>query len=231
MLNLQLKREIREYALGQIPNESVGLILLKDNNYSFFPCKNISYNKDVHCILDPLDYIKAELQGEIVGHVHSHSMGEPSLQDNFTAFNHNIYSIVYVWDENKFYVISPKLKDYLDKDFNIPKSDCFTLVRDYYKIEKNIHINDYERIEGDFKNTSNLILNNFEIEGFRKVDEMKKDDVLLISDGDNNITHMGIYLDNDLILHHPRNTKSCIEYINHHLRKKIIYIMRHKNYE
>ena len=225
--------DIKNHALNDVPNETCGLVIEKDNNYQYLPCRNISYVKTGMAVLDPFDYICASNQGTVVAHSHSHPKGGPSLQDNFSANINNIYSIVYSWQDNKYFVVEPKLKDYLNKEFKIPDSDCFALVRDYYRIEKNININDYQRSLEDLDGRNDLILNNFEKEGFYKVDisNMRKDDILFLAGKNGKIYHMGIFLDGDLILHHPVNSKSCIQNINDYYKKQIVSVVRHRNYE
>ncbi len=234
MLNLQLMSEIKKHALVDKPNEACGLILKNNNNYSYFPCRNIAYVKTGMAILDPLDYIRANSEGEIIAHAHSQPEDGPSLVDSYNAYNHNIYSIIYTWENNKFYIIEPRLMDYLDKDFKIGKYDCLELVKNYYKQELGIEINHYNRAENWFESNPKIIYENFGKEGFREIDNLKnvkKHDILLFGNEKTRIYHVGIYLDNDLIIHHPRNSKSCIEYLNHHYKKDIILITRHKNYE
>jgi len=240
LLTPQILTDIRNHALNDKPSECCGLIIKNDNDYKSIACKNIAYIKTGMAILDSFDYICASNLGDIVGHYHSQPKDPPSLLDNFTANNHNIHSIVYTWETNKFYIIEPKLKNYLDKNFKIPESDCVTLVVDYYKIEKNINVTDYRMTNRGFRYVSdNLILESFKKQGFYEVnrDDIRKDDVLLCSscvgseNKNGNISHIGIYLENDLILHHPLNMKSCIEYMTPKFKKTIILAMRHKKDE
>lgn len=232
MLSIQIKKEIKEHALRTKPFECNGLILFNNNCYQVFRCKNLSYYPEDHAILSPLDYVMAEKQGKIVGYYHSQESDSPSLIDNYTAYYHNIYSIVYCLGSDKFYVIEPELKDFLNKDFNIGVNDCFSLVKNYYKNKLNIYINNYNRGEDWYIKTPKIIISNFEKEGFKriKMEDIKENDIILFGEEDD-ISHLGIYLRNDMLLHHPRGAKSCIEHLNHLYKSKISLIVRHNSYE
>lgn len=233
MLNLKLKKQIKEYCDSKIPNESCGLLIYKNNDYIFNPCQNISHHPKEHCILSPLDYVNANKLGEIKAHVHSHPNEGTSLVDNYNAFYHNIYSVIYAWKINKFYIVEPKLKSYLNRNFDISKDNCYDLIRDYYKVEKNVLLNVYN-INKDWENkTPDIILENFEKEGFYEVkkEEIIKDDILFFKNKNDNITHLGIFLGDNLMLHHPLKHNSYIEYLDARLLNIVKMCVRYKGIE
>ncbi len=229
MLTPQIKSLIKKYTLDEKPNEICGLILKFPNSYELFSCENISYHKTEHCILNPLDYVHADKIGNIVAHYHSQEHDNPSILDNITAFNQNLYSIVYCWKNDKFYIIEPKLEDYLNIDFQIGINDCFSLVQRYYKREKNIIINNYNRKDNWHLIEPQIIYNNIINEGFKeiKIDEIQKSDLLFFGKSKNELYHIGIYLNNNLMLHHPRDNVSVIEYLNSLWKNKIKMAVRY----
>ena len=224
MLNSQIKQEIKEYSKKIIPQEACGLLMASGDCYKVFSCKNISNDKENEAILDPRDYMLISDMGNIVAHWHSQACDTPSFLDNFNAYNHNIYSIIYCWDKDKFCIIEPKLKDYLDRDFKLGQFDCYELVKNYYQRELNISMRHYDRDKNWYKINPNIIRENFANEGFFEVKEKKKHDVILFKKNH----HMGVYLDNYLLLHHPLGRKSVIEYLD---ENNISMILRHKKYE
>ncbi len=231
MLNLQLKNEIRDYARNNIGAEICGLIILSNNEYKVFKCRNISYYHEDSSIISPIDFVKAERQGKIVAQFHSQENENTSITDNLTAFNHNLYSIIYSWKVDQFYIILPELKGYLFKDFNIGINDCFTLVRDYYKEELDILIENYSRNENWYIENPTYIYDCFKKNGqFIEINknDIRKNDIILFGK-DGNIGHLAIYQGKNLILHHPRNSKSVIEDMNHLWENKIRLIIRHKS--
>ena len=70
--------------------------------------------------------------------MHSQPSGKPTFIDYLNAINHNIYSIIYSINQDKFYIIEPKLKDYLNLDYQCEISDCYTLVRNYFNKVSNL---------------------------------------------------------------------------------------------
>ncbi len=232
MLTLKLKQDIKNYAF-QFVDEEIGGVLIENNNgISFFPCANLSYNKNNNYILSYLDYIKAEKHGKIIAMVHSQENDGPSILDNISAINFNLYSIIYCWKSGNFYVIKPELKDYLYKNFTIGVNDCFSLMKDYFKNELNINISNYSRKENWHIDNPKIMLESFGKEGFIEINDigkLKLHDVLLFGKNKNELYHIGIYQENNLMLHHPRDSKSCIEDINLHWLNKLMLIIRHKS--
>lgn len=231
MLTIENKNLIRKQALLTPDEEICGLIGKSNNIYSIYFCKNISNNKKTFFILDPLDYIKISNSTEIVGMFHSQYLNVPSLLDNFSSEYHNIYSIVYCIESDKFYIIEPKLKDYLNKNFKIGEYDCLELLINYYKYELGISITNLQRDDNWTEFYSTKVINLAINSGFSILDkeERQKHDLLFFGKDVDNIYHFGIYLGNNLFLHHPRNGKSVIEYLNNHHLNNIIGIGRHKN--
>lgn len=230
IINNNIKKEIEDFALANKPDEVCGFVLSNNGEYSVFKCQNISYSKKNHCILNPFDYIRASKLGKIVAHFHSQEDKNASLLDNINAFNHQIHSIIYSWKFKKFSLIEPTLEPYLNKDYESGVSDCYSLVRDYFKKELNIQLNDYNRNEEWWNENPNLIVDNFKKElGIEvNIQDIKKNDLIVF-----NIfgvsRHFAIYLGGDFILHHPRNEKSVINELNDKLKKRVSLVIRHKD--
>lgn len=231
MLTFELKNQIREYATEFLGEEVGGVLIEREGTINFFPCQNLSYHKENHYILSYLDYIKAEKYGKIIAQVHSQENDFPSIVDNLSAHSFNLYSIIYCWKNDKFFIIKPELKGYLNKDFEIGKNDCFTLVQEYYKQELGIIINNYKREENWYLEKPTIIYDNFSKEGFVIVfpEDCKLHDILLFGKNRNELYHMGIFQENNLFLHHSRDSKSCIEDLNHLWKNKLILTLRHKS--
>ena len=210
--------------------ESCGLIISTETEVLVFKSKNISYHKGNNAILNPLDYIRASKIGKIIGHFHSQPFGPPSFIDYLNAINHDIYSVIYSIKSDIFYVIEPKLKDYLDAEYKCGVSDCYTLVREYFNKELNIKLNDYNREDNWWKKSPNLILENFKNEGGITVsfEDLKPNDVIVFNV--NNVPgHFSIYMGCGLILHHPFGERSIISEISEPLKRRICIIIRHKD--
>lgn len=231
ILTKEIKDKIREYAIKNKPYEICGLIIQVNDLLEMFPCKNISFHKEDSCMLNPLDYIVASTKGKIIAYVHSHKSKHLSILDNFNAFNHNIISVVYSYEEDEFYIILPELESYLNIAFEIGKNDCFELVRNYFYKKFTIDIGDFTRDENWYKINPNSIIDEYENRGFIKINTYNNIQIndVIVFNIDNIPSHMAIYLGNDLILHHPRKNRSEICEIGESLKKRICLIGRHKN--
>lgn len=229
-INNELKNEIKKYSLENKPNEVCGFILKKNNELVIYKGQNISNDKENFCVLSPLDYIRATKKGKVLAHFHSQKERYPSLLDNINAYNHNIYSIIYSWYYDSFSVIEPKLKDYLSRPYKIGESDCYSLIRDYFKNELNIKIKNYNRNKDWWKENPDLIIDNFKNEGGILVSfgDIKKNDLIVFEIG-GYVSHFSVYLGNNFILHHPENENSVINELSEALKKRIALIIRHKS--
>lgn len=230
MLNNILKKQIKQFSLENIPNESCGLIIEINDEYKFIKCRNVSFHKKTESIVHPMDYVMAEKQGKVISIVHSQPSAGTSFTDNVTAYNQNLFSVVYSWETDQFYLIAPELKDYLFKDFKLGEYDCLELVRNYYREELNINISPYNQSDSWFLNNPTIIYDNFKKEGFIEINRgrMRKNDVILFGNN-KEIGHLAIAMGNNLMLHHPRESKSIIEDIHHLWESKISLVVRHND--
>jgi cell wall-associated NlpC family hydrolase len=118
------------------------------------------------------------------------------------------------------------------RKYSYSHSNCYTLVRDYYKLT-------YGRTLTNYKLTTptayledgwNEFYKYFNTEGFTKVDLPKQGDVLLLKIGKTGLgceaNHCGIYIEDNKILHHLSNNLSKIEPLTERLRRHITKIVR-----
>lgn len=93
--------------------------------------------------------------------------------------------------------------------------DCYSLLRSFYLNIFGIKLGDYERSDGWWNTPQDLYADNYEREGFYPIDQQKArfGDVILFSIEGQKISHCGVYLGNNKILHHLRGRKSqVVEY-------------------
>jgi len=212
------KEEALLHAKKEDPKESVGVLLNIKGKEKYFPCRNLSMNQNQCFILDPEDYVKADNLGEIIGIVHSHPITppEPSEADRVSCEHSNL----------KWYIVNPKTETwgYCEPcGFKPPLrgrqwvwglQDCYSLVRDWYKKEKNIELKDWTR-----PTTPEEFLLNPMFEqcawrtGFRELkfdEKLINGDLLFMSIGSPGLNHVAIFLDGD-VLHHLADRLSCKE--------------------
>ena len=206
------------HAKEQDPKASCGLLLNIKGKERYFPCRNLSMTAHQCFILDPEDYVKADNTGDIIAVIHSHPITPPvaSQSDKVACEQSGL----------KWHIVNPKTEKWgyleptgykaplLGREWAWAVTDCYTLVRDWYKEKLNIELIDWVRpttLE-DF-NENPMFEKCAEETGFRELEPDEKlvnGDLLFMSILSNNLNHVAIFLDGE-ILHHLTDRLSCIE--------------------
>lgn len=106
---------------------------------------------------------------------------------------------------------SDKFLKYTSRPFRFGITDCYTIVRDFYKNEFGITLRNYARYDKFWEDES-LYLKFFKNEDFVLVDdELQFGDVILVALGASVACHAAVYLGNGKILHHVQNRLSTID--------------------
>ena len=220
------KQDALVHAKEQDPKESCGLLLEIKGKEKYFPCKNLSTYSQQCFIIDPDDFVKAEETGNILAVIHSHPVTPPiaSQADKISCENSDL----------PWHIVNPKTEQwgYYEPSGYKPTlvgrpwvwgvTDCWSLVRDWYKQEKNIVLRDWDR-----PTTPQQFLEKPLFEscawrtGFRELrtdEKLINGDVLLMSILSPTLNHVAIFLDGD-VLHHLADRISCKEPYNRWLLK------------
>ena len=212
------QEEALNHAKIEDPKECVGLLLNIRGKEKYFPCRNLSMTAHQCFIIDPEDYVKADNTGEIKAIVHSHPVTPPfpSEADKLGCEQSKL----------PWHIVNPKTEQwgyYEPCGYKPPLkgrpwvwgvTDCWSLVRDFYKEEKVIELLDYERpVTPQEFNDVPLFERYAERTGFKELDPnetLKNGDILLMSIMYNTLNHVAIFLDGD-VLHHLTDRLSCKE--------------------
>jgi len=234
ILSGHIKKQIKAQYEKEFPKECCGLIVSDKGDLICVPTKNDSLEKDLFRV-NPRDYLQASNLGEIVAVYHSHTNGNQNFSefDKFNSINHNITYVMYCPENNSLIQFSPscgEFNNYIGRKFEIGESDCYSLVRSFYEAELGVSLGHHYRDKNWRSYLSDLFEKHFENEGFYEVDELKKYDCILFSNGKNKpCSHISLYLGNDLILHQPEKSYSKIESLTGRHLKLIKKVIRHKN--
>ena len=215
-----------KHAKEQDPKESVGVLIVIKGKEQYYPCNNLSTYSQQCFILDPEDYVKADALGEITAIVHSHPVTppSPSQADKVSCEQSGL----------KWYIVNPKTETWgyceptgykpplIGRQWVWGVTDCWSLVRDYYKEQHNIQLLDYQRPITPQDFLDNPLFEQYaERTGFKELDnneKLQKGDVLLMSILHPTLNHVAIFL-GDEILHHLADRLSTREPYNEWLLK------------
>ena len=220
------KQDALVHAKDQDPKESCGLLIDVKGKERYYPCKNLSSYSQQCFIIDPEDYAKAEDNGKVLAVIHSHPVTPPvaSQADMISCEKSGV-----VW-----HIVNPKTEQwgfYKPSGYKPPLigrhwvwgiTDCWSLVRDWYKEKLGISLRDWDR-----PTTPEQFIENPMFEkcawrtGFRQLrpeEKLENGDLLFMSIMATGLNHVAIFLDGD-VLHHLADRISCKEPYNQWLLK------------
>ena len=125
----------------------------------------------------------------------------------------------------------PHPDSYCGREFEHGQQDCYSLVRDFYRSEYGLELNDYARPDNWWNSGLNLYMDNFSKEGFQLLDvlprEWERGDLFLMAIGSAVACHAAIYLGDGKILHHFVGRRSNIEPYRGLWRNQTVAVIRH----
>jgi proteasome lid subunit RPN8/RPN11 len=223
--------EIKEHAKQEYPKESCGVLLIVKGKEQYLPCRNIAQGLDF--AIHPEDYAQAEDMGEITAIIHSHPniSPKPSQADLIGCENSGLPWLIINWPTGLTYQFEPSgyKAPLIGRKYVWGVTDCFTLIKDYYKEELDIDIKDVERSPNFWHEGKNLYLDNYEKEGFVVVDELQKHDVILMQVRSGLPNHGAVYIGDGLILQHFDNRLSSRDVYGGLYQKVTTHILRHRS--
>ena len=227
MIDNKIKNFIKKHAEEQKENEVCGFIIEKDKKFDFLKCKNISKNPSFNFEISSVEYLNIKKQSEKIHYIyHSHPLFCEdcvfSEQDKNCAEALNLPLILFCTKTNEFKIFNPTnfKYNYTGRYYEYGKYDCFSLILDFFKNEKDTIIK-YNKNRYNEKNIffgdklkryfiEIFLENKFEI--LNKNETLSKNDVILFDIfKDLNSKHLGIYLGNQTFLHQPFSKLSRIE--------------------
>lgn len=211
-LTSKVLADIKAHASAAYPEEACGIITARSRyvpqtNVSEDPCNN--FEMDPHVFLDY----------KVAAIVHSHPDGknEPTATDMnnqiltavpwglLVAYADGTTTCPFFWGDDVF------MPPILGRGFrhgpsgSDGKGDCYALLKDWYKTEKQIVLQEFPRDNAWWANGQNLYEDLFSTAGFQAVavgSERQIGDIALMAINSTVINHAAVYVGNDMILHH-----------------------------
>lgn len=234
------EQAIRAHAVAEYPRECCGLVVIQKGRERYLPCRNIAPSAEAHFAMSGEDYHQAEDAGEIVALVHSHPdmPAAPSEADRVSCeTSGHPWIIVSVMSgvAGELAAIEPcgYQAPLVGRPFVHGVLDCYTLVRDWHAREAGIVLPEFMRHDGWWNDGhSSLYLDNFRNAGCDPITGSPRcgDIILMQIRSKNGVpNHAGIYLGDELILHHLYGRLSSRDLYPGYLRDCTTLIVRHKD--
>lgn len=222
-LEPQALSDFTAHVIQEHPREACGFIV--DGNY--IPVPNSSQTPLVSFRVDPIHYIKTAALGEIQALLHSHPylpgthsqwpMEWPSTGDMETwlkgtipwgicaSDGEGITQLVWLDEEHP--------EPLIGREFVHGINDCFSIIRDWYKINRSTVIPNYARGMDWWFSGKNLYEDNFEKAGFVEIDrsDIQIGDVVLIRVAAPVVNHAAIVTGENEITHHLHKRLSGVD--------------------
>lgn len=193
-----------QYLAGK--REACGLLVATEAGHVYVACRNMATNPREQFRMHPRDRYDAESLGKVLAVVHSHpdSTCEPSPADLIACARSGIPWVVVSYPNVAHRTIEPRARavPYTGRHFQHGVVDCYTLLQDYYFHELGIALPDVHREDKWWDKGGDLYNAHLESAGFVKVDSPQKHDGILMCIAAPVPNHAGVYLGDDVMLHH-----------------------------
>lgn len=234
-MNTKLKNTIIELA-DNSSDEICGFIYTVDAEPKIYQCKNISDDPTISMEISMDDQFDCLKLGKIVGVYHSHPNGPDGFSEQDLASAEESGLPFYVYN-----VVGKSWLEYIPKSYDVKIEgrtfvwgfdDCYGAARHYYREKLGLYLKDYDRDDTFGLSKSNAIMENFEKEGFVRLDPkispVRIHDALIFDISNNCPQHIAIFVANQRMFHHPLNKLSRIDLLDGRYLHHLVHLLRYK---
>jgi proteasome lid subunit RPN8/RPN11 len=215
-------RQMMDHAIERYPLESCGLVVAGE----YVPCENVADDPSRDFVISTKQFLSA---GKIDAVVHSHPNGpdHPSRTDMQQQMEMMVPWGIVVTDGKTanppfWWGDSLPIQPLLERTFRHGVSDCYSLVRDWYRLERGIVLPDFARDWEWWNSGGDLYRDGLEKAGFKIIPEgatgCKEGDGFLAQIRSTVPNHAGLYVGKGLILHHLQNRLSLRQPVNNWMK-------------
>ena len=239
-LDAKALSDFHSHVLSEYPKEACGVLV----NGNYYPCKNVATSPTEHFKVSPIDYFNAQKEGSVEAILHSHPFNRLEVQPYPAYYPSGPDMLEWMKSSTPWGIVATEGETvtdvvWLNESFIAPLvgrqfihgiHDCYSLCRDYYRLEHGITLPNYPRDMRWWKKGLDLYTANFKEAGFEEVpfDEARFSDAFLIQYGSRVINHAAIYVGENEILDHIANRlsgRSTLSGMAPYIKK----VVRHKD--
>ena len=240
MLDKKQEQEWQKHVLAEYPNEACAFVV----DGKVVPVRNIHDNPTQQFKVDPS--VVVTLQGNVQGFLHSHPYDVEEEASKFPReWASEMDMIGWIKDDKPWGIVTTEGESVSDivwyddsidaiepwegRQFISGKNDCYSIIRDYYRVELGVALKNFPREMAWWEKGRNHYLDLFAEAGFEEVplNQIQTNDLLLVHLGTGVVTHAMLVTGNNQILHHLINRKSGYDTLakwNRLITKAIRYV-------
>lgn len=210
MFNKEVIEAAKQHAMSKYPEEAVGLVVAG----RYVPQINTSNDPQNGFSINDAAWLA---QGGVEGVIHSHPDGPdcPSALDMSGQVSSGVPWGIVVCNnadsatEPFFFGDGVPIPPLVGRSFRHGVTDCYSIIRDWYRLERKITLPDFSRNWEWWKKGDDMYRVLYTKAGFERHNEPPiVGDVFLAQVRSTIPNHGGVYLGNGLILHHLQNQLS-----------------------
>jgi len=221
-----------EHTQAQYPREACGLVVVVKGRARYVPCSNVSDNPDQFAIA-PQELAAAEDMGELIGVFHSHpnASANPSEADLVGCERSGVEWHILGWPSGVWRSFKPTgyAAPLVGREFIHGVLDCYTLVQDWFRIERGVVLPDFERRDDWWERGDNLYLDQYRAAGFVPIApaNLSHGDCFLMQIQSPVPNHAAVYLGDGMILHHLHGRLSSRDVYGGYYQHVTTHVLRY----
>lgn len=205
----QLLNMIKLHADATLPRECCGFIVESNGQLDYRKCTNTAED-DNDFVISAEEYASVEDDCKIICVVHSHpnESCEPSMADKVSCEESQLPWLIMSLPSYEYKIIQPEgyQAPYVGRPFTFGVLDCYSIIKDWYKRERDIDLPHFNRHNNWWKDPSlNYYVDNFETNGFYRLPSNTQPivgDVFLMQIKSPKPNHAALYIGDGKILQH-----------------------------
>lgn len=234
----RIRAAILEHVQRDHPKEACGFVVNARGQERYYPGRNLGDKPHEMFYLEDWWRAEEQLGGEIIAVVHSHPNGSANASDaDRTACEETgVPWHIVGWPSGVWTTIEPIgwRAPLVGRRFAHGVLDCYTLIRDYYRERLGLELPDFARTDDWWLRGEDLYRKGFAAAGFSEASDLQLHDVVLLrlpppGHPERNVddNHAGVYIGDNLLLHHPYGRLSCREPYGGYWRDRTKAYLRH----